>query len=642
MRPFSWYVLRLRAMSPREMLARFGLSLRKKRWRRLVGRADFALPRILPDAKPNPPWPVAFKLTQAEQTDILAEAKDVVAHRWSFFDADGCTEEQIDWHRDPKSGIAAPRKFSFDIDYRDEKLVGNIKNTWEKSRHHHLTLLALAHAASNDDRYLHEIRAQLTGWIEQNPYLVGVNWNQGLEAGIRLIAWLWTERLLGKAGPPLFFDPRIRPMIYQHQLMISQTRSQGSSANNHLVGEMAGLFVAAATWQWFPESRQWQETARAALEREIITQTFDSGIHREQGFSYQLFVIEFFLLAAFEARRIGRPFSDSFHGRLRKMIEAIPALTDVGGNLPRYGDGDEGMAVQLQPAAWERAGWLYEVGAALVGAESPLPESPTLPARILGQRVSARPFKPARDSQAFSDAGLFVLSNARGTDEEIFVLADAGPLGYLSIAAHGHADALSFTLSVGGRPILVDPGTYCYHTDLTSRRYFRGTSAHNTVTVDGRDQSTQGGPFLWTRRANVAVTSWAATADGALLEAGHDGYAGIGVRHRRRIALAGRRLTLTDAFAGGGTHRLEAFFHCDPACACRALPDGSVEIHRPGTRVVLTPWPGATLTVHAGGSEHGWFSPRFGVKVPAPTVVLSCERPLPAELISTVDIQHER
>ena len=82
------------------------------------------------------------------------------------------------------------------------------------------------------------------------------------------------------------------------------------------------------------------------------------------------------------------------------------------------------------------------------------------------------------------------------------------PLGYLSIAAHGHADALSFTLSVGGNEILIDPGTFAYHTQKRWREYFRGTSAHNTLRVDGADQSVPGGNFLWTQHSQTRVLSF--------------------------------------------------------------------------------------------------------------------------------------
>ena len=56
---------------------------------------------------------------------------------------------------------------------------------------------------------------------------------------------------------------------------------------------------------------------------------------------------------------------------------------------------------------------------------------------------------------------------------------------------HGHADALSITLSVGGKETLVDPGTYRYNGEPEFRKYFKGTRAHNTVTIDGLDQAVQ-------------------------------------------------------------------------------------------------------------------------------------------------------
>ena len=58
-------------------------------------------------------------------------------------------------------------------------------------------------------------------------------------------------------------------------------------------------------------------------------------------------------------------------------------------------------------------------------------------------------------------------------------------------------------LNIGDREILVDPGTYAYHTDPAWRRYFRSTLAHNTVGIDDQDQSVQAGNFMWTDHARA-------------------------------------------------------------------------------------------------------------------------------------------
>src|ERR1700754_4950041 len=51
---------------------------------------------------------------------------------------------------------------------------------------------------------------------------------------------------------------------------------------------------------------------------------------------------------------------------------------------------------------------------------------------------------------------------------------DVGPLGYLSIAAHGHADALAVTLATDGHDLIVDPGTASYYGTSRWRDAHRG------------------------------------------------------------------------------------------------------------------------------------------------------------------------
>jgi hypothetical protein len=120
---------------------------------------------------------------------------------------------------------------------------------------------------------------------------------------------------------------------------------------------------------------------------------------------------------------------------------------------------------------------------------------------------------------------------------------DSGPLGYLSIAAHGHADALSFVLSIGDREILVDPGTYAYHTEPSWRRYFRSTLAHNTVGIDGEDQSVQAGNFMWTHHAQARCIEFETGTERQRFVGEHYGYQRLPdpVAHRREIVHDARR-----------------------------------------------------------------------------------------------------
>jgi hypothetical protein len=204
------------------------------------------------------------------------------------------------------------------------------------------------------------------------------------------------------------------------------------------------------------------------------------------------------------------------------------------------------------------------------------------------------------------------------------VLFDTGPLGYTRIAAHGHADALAVLLWLNDQPLLVDAGTYCYNDQPAWRAYFRGTAAHNTVRVDGADQSVPGGAFMWLRKAAVArLASTAASGESAC--AAHDGYRRLPdpVTHERLLELTPATLNVTDTLHCAGPHEVEICWHFaeqfDIAADARTLTAGS-----PAGAVRVSMQEGeGTWHLHRGQDDPpwGWRSPCFGVKLPITTAV---------------------
>ncbi|HEU4441226.1 MAG TPA: heparinase II/III-family protein, partial [Burkholderiales bacterium] len=229
--------------------------------------------------------------------------------------------------------------------------------------------------------------------------------------------------------------------------------------------------------------------------------------------------------------------------------------------------------------------------------------------------------------QTFPEGGYFVLGCGFDTPGEIRVVADAGPLGYRSIAAHGHADALSFSLSAAGLEFLIDPGTYAYHTQERWRNYFRGTSAHNTVRLDGLDQSVPGGNFMWLSKARAGCSLWLSSPEKDSFEGWHDGYMRLDdpVKHRRLIELdkSARRVLVEDTLEMGEEHDVELFFHCHEECTVDAIPGGYL-IVRAGTslRLLLPPVENAAAAVHRGSMTPllGWVSRAFDSRRAAPTI----------------------
>ncbi len=166
-----------------------------------------------------------------------------------------------DWFLDPVSGIRAPHDmFSFDIEHRDPGRVGSIKQIWELSRHHHLTVLAAAFAITGRAAYAEMAAAHLRDWWQRNPLGRGPHWISGIELGIRMTSWVWTRRLLaGWGGVEDLFDlnPDFHRQLAWHQWYLARFPSRGSSANNHLLAEAAGQLIAATAFPWFRQSAGW-------------------------------------------------------------------------------------------------------------------------------------------------------------------------------------------------------------------------------------------------------------------------------------------------------------------------------------------------------------------------------------------------
>jgi hypothetical protein len=571
-------------------------------------------------------------------------AERILAGRWDIFALrDYALGFPPRWNRDPKTGIEVALAYGKTIDYRDERAVGDVKYLWELNRHLELVTLAQAWHLMRQRRYAEGARTLLSSWFEQCPYPLGANWTSALEAGVRLLNWACAWHLLGGEGSPLFATPQGESFRHSwlravrlHCHFIAHNLSRHSSANNHLFGELTGLFVACVTWPLWPESARWRDRARDEIEREAIRQNGADGTNREQALWYQHEVADMMLLCLLFARSAGLAFSRSFSKRLESMLEFIAAVMDADGHVPMFGDADDAVMVRFsrEPGFCPYRS-LLATGAVLFGrgnfkssAGRFDDKSRWLLGDLAERRFHALPdFAPWPCRRVFPDGGYCVLGQNFGSHCEVKAVVDAGPLGYLSIAAHGHADALSLTLSICGHEILIDPGTYAYHRDRQWRDYFRGTAAHNTLRIDGAEQSVSGGNFLWTSHARARCERFESSAEHDLFEGTHDGYLRLSdpVLHRRRIEFDKRatRFEIHDTLEGTAHHEVELHWHL--AEHCRAVvSDYAVEIACAGIRVRLECPRELEAPEVVSGREQpplGWISRRLDEKSPSPTIV---------------------
>jgi hypothetical protein len=169
--------------------------------------------------------------------------------------------------------------------------------------------------------------------------------------------------------------------------------------------------------------------------------------------------------------------------------------------------------------------------------------------------------RTVRASQAFEAGGIYLINDDQPRGQQLMI--DAGPQG-TGNGGHGHADALSIRLSLDGRRLLIDPGTYCYISAGPERDYFRGTAAHNTLRVDGLDQAVPAGPFAWKATPDVKKESWLNGQTYDFFVGSHNGYQRLSdpVLHRRFVFhVKGGLWFVRDLAQGHDSHLLESFWH---------------------------------------------------------------------------------
>ncbi|MEP6915200.1 MAG: alginate lyase family protein [Acidobacteriota bacterium] len=668
MQSLRWYARRLRQMTPAEVIWRGRSTIRDT-----GDRIAFALrlyPSLLePGSRdlgeisgaallcplPAGAWASAAPLSPqaAWAADLREQADDLIAHRFTFMNLERVhLGDPIDWNRDHETGTPSPRGYAGAIDYRDPATAGDCKLVWEPNRHLHLVVLGRAYRATGEVRYVRAALEHLDSWMQQCPIGTGMNWRSPLELAIRVINWTW---LIGLAEPSglITGPPRARLLhaLNLHVQDVARKFSRGSSANNHRIGEAAGVFIATSCLPGLTGAAVLRQTARNILCDEILAQHHPDGGNREQAFAYQLFVLQFLLLAGFVADRTGQPMPPAYRERLARIVDFTAALSDAG-PAPFYGDDDEGYVLDLGGRG-EGGRQLVAAGRVLLdpsARDANLDQEPVHwlfgePASPAGAAAGS-PDAPALTSRALEGTGLYLLQwGRRGAVDSASATFDCAELGFGPLAAHGHADALSVTLRAFGRDILVDPGTYDYFRYPEWRDYFRSTRAHSTIAIDDQDQSVMLGAFMWGGRAAARCVEWWSDAEITRVVGEHDGYTRLPdpVRHRRALEMDPRRRTflITDTLLMDRAHRVALYFHIaeDARVTRSGERDFTVTVPEGEVGIEIDPQL-AVATLHGSDAPiGGWVSRRYHRKTASLTIVATTTAPGPLTLRSRLTVQ---
>jgi uncharacterized heparinase superfamily protein len=533
------------------------------------------------------------------------------------------------WHTDPGTGeLNRDRnKYCFDISFRHGINVQELKRIWEINRLQFLVPLAVDAAQRGDSATRNLVHEIVLSWMDANQPYRGINWSSGIELSLRVISVALSLSIVGLSHLSKPVLRRLQQFFAAHVRWIVRYPSLYSSANNHLVAELAGLIVATSFAPHIPGANALQQQSFAKLLNELQQQLLPDGVGVEQSPSYSAFMIELALLALLVGNQSAPNLPDAVRARLAAWAEHVRWMMDADGRVPQIGDCDDCRAIGMIQGPENR--YVASIVAAVSGylqrpELAPPTQQPHLRDLIFG---SPNTFSLAPIGIKSWQAGGYTVIRGRATNPIVLII-DHGPLGYLSIAAHGHADTLAIWLSVGHQPVIVDAGTYLYHSDAIWRNRFRCTPLHNTLTISGESSSRPAGPFNWATKANARLVS--ATADPhPRVTVEHDGYsAHFSVRHQRTLdVLDDTEIVITDELVGVAMDQPVAIsFLIDPSC--RAIVNSSrteqVSVTNDRGEVLHMISDGPLWPRIVRGDEVtglGWISPSFGLCIPTDQIV---------------------
>lgn len=454
--------------------------------------------------------------------------------------------------------------------------------------------LDLAHAfgETRDERFRRAWEALVASFADSVP----VGLDSPDVAARRVQNWIYAWQRFGDVSDCI--ADALLARLREEILHVRNNLTEGAW-RNHRTLELYALMVAALA---FPEDLDADggllELAVTELHRSLLDGTRADGVHRESSTHYHLIVLRSFLGARENARRFGVEMPAGYDERLARACE-----------FAMHCHRPDGPASALSDADSERYGELLELAGALLDR----PDATWVASR--GR--SGAP--PRRRNASFPDSGYFTQRSGWGEggtafEDERYLIFDCGPIGD---GGHGHYDLLSVEIAAGGRPLVVDPGRFTYSENAGNlRHWFKGTAAHNTICVDGLDQTPYRrgrprGPVGEGRLMDRASAPGLDVLRGRAWSPCYDA-----VHTRTVVFVAGEYWLIEDVLRAERPHRYDLRFHLSSeargATSVEAKTEATV-VRAPGLTLALDPALAVSL-------EPGWVAPMYGVKHEAPVV----------------------
>ena len=475
---------------------------------------------------------------------------------------------------------------------------------WAISRHHWAGTLSSAYFATGNPVYLREWDKQVKDWIVQNPYpgrkTSGV-W-RGLETYMRC-SGQWTNTFFACQEADELSDETRLLIISSVPDHADYARRFHAGGGNWLVMEMRGLAKLSLCWPEFKQAKKWFRYSTEVMLGDADTQVLPDGAQHELTSHYHNVTLGSLLGFAESASQAKPEIAEKLEAVFVRMANYLARTVRPSGYglLNNDSDLDYNRGRILKYAArFKRPDWRY---IATNGKEGEKPKGPA--------------------SCFFPWAGQLIMRGGWAANAH-WAFFDMGPAG----VAHRHHDKLHLSVSSYGRDILVDSGRFTYKGDKW-RRHFTGTSAHNTVVIDGARQN------VGLQKAKKPLTDcFTITPEYDFGRGTHSaGYArvkGLAEHTRYVLYLRDQCWIVVDRVRTDRPRKVEVPWHYHPDCTVKLQDSQATSVDENKGNVRIVPvgdvqWTAQIVSGRTEPSIQGWYSRKYNVKAASPCVVYSAD-----------------
>lgn len=451
-----------------------------------------------------------------------------------------------------------------------EVMHDDIRLQWESGRLQELSRLGIAFQETGDLSFVQQFEQTVMLWVEQYPYLFGIHWVCPMEVALRAINLLTAYDQFPENRFSPEFCMYFQQVLRQHADYLYAHDEWSDKPNNHYLAGLVGYLYLCVHFEYEIFFKKQRDITIQRLLKQWQHQLNHDGTSYEGSTAYHRLDTELMYLFIELCVDRGIPLPEWIHNQYAKMLQFLADACDAQGNLAKIGDDDSGFVTE---ASRDQVAASY-------------------------QRLAAQLLPKDLYVVSYQQFGLSIIKY-----RDWHITFRHSTYDRPQPSGHFHQDALAITLSIAGKQIFVDPGSYIYTGNGAWRNIFRSWQSHTTFTSRPAWQQLQGSELFQLCRQEQAWTGVVQQHDlGVTIE---DWYILDDKIYRRYIHFDTQKelLTIEDSAQEESTWN----FLLHPDCSVQQQDNYKANITAPLRKVVLE----SSIMLH---KTDGYYAPIYGVK----------------------------